>query len=86
MPPPTSRYSIGISILTDLGVSAGGLLHRVLDALDVGQLRADMKVQQPEHVDAAGFLQPADDLEDLGRRQTELRRLAARLFPFARAF
>src|SRR5215204_2681473 len=71
--------------LDDLGVDARGLLHRVLDALDVCELRADVEVQELEHVDAPRLLHAADGLQNLGRREPELRRLAARLLPPPRA-
>src|SRR5947209_1591896 len=70
--------------LVNLRVDARGLLHRVLDALDVGELRADVEVQELEHVYAPLVLHPADGLKNLGRRQSELRRLAARLLPAPR--
>src|SRR5215207_3885807 len=71
--------------LDDLGVDARGLLHRVLDALDVGELRADVEVQELEHVHAPRLLHAADGLQNLGGRQPELRRLAAGLLPAPRA-
>ena len=45
-----------------------------------------MEVQQAEHVDAARFLQTIDHFEQFGRRQSELGRLAAGLFPASRTF
>ena len=72
--------------LPDLGIGPGGLLHRVLDPFDIGELRTDVEMEQPQHVDPACLLEPADDLQDLGRRQAEFCGLAAGLFPFARAF
>ena len=45
-----------------------------------------MKVQQTQHVDVAGFLQPVNDFEQLSGCQTELGRLATRLFPSTGAF
>src|SRR4029450_9003546 len=36
--------------LVDLGMGARGFLHGVLDALDVGELRSDVKVKQFQHV------------------------------------
>ncbi len=63
--------------LIDLRVDARGFLHRVLDALDVGELRADVKVQQLQHVDAIGFFQPANHFEQFGGRQSELCSFAA---------
>ena len=72
--------------LMDLGVDARGFFHRVLDALDVRQLRSDVKVQQPQHVDALGFFHLTDDFEEFRRRQAELGSFAARFLPAARTF
>src|ERR1044071_3271360 len=71
--------------LDDLGVDARGLLHRVLAALDVRELRADVEVQELEHVHPACLLHPPDDFENLRGGEPELRRLAARLLPAPRA-
>ena len=68
----------------ELGVDAPGLADRVLDLPDVGDLRADVEVEHHHRVEHPAALQDLDGLEDLGRRQPELRGLAARLRPLAR--
>src|SRR2546423_112783 len=72
--------------LVNLGVDARGLLHRVLDALDVRELRADVEVQELEHVYAPLVLHAAYGLQNLGGGEAELRRLAAGLLPAPRPF
>ena len=52
--------------LMDLCIDARRLLHRVLDAFDVGQLRLDVKVQQSQHIDPAGIFQAVNYLQELG--------------------
>src|SRR5205823_6827742 len=70
--------------LVNLSVDARGLLHRVLDALDVCELRADVKVQELEHVYAPLVLHAAYGFENLCGRQSEFRGLAAGLLPAPR--
>jgi hypothetical protein len=48
--------------LAHFRVNARGLFHRVLDALDVRQLRADVEMQEAQHVYAPGFLQATNGL------------------------
>src|SRR5258706_3828234 len=70
--------------LFDFRIDARGFLHRVLDPFDVSQLRADMKMEQAQHVDAIGFFQTIDYFQQLSGSQTKLGCFAARLFPTAR--
>src|ERR1043165_9983283 len=72
--------------LVNLRVHASRFLHRILDALDVGELRTDMEVKELQHVHAIGFLQTADHLQKLGSSQTKLRGLATGFFPATGAF
>ena len=49
--------------LVDLRVNARRFLHRILDALDIGELRADMEVEQLQHVHAIGFFETPDHFQ-----------------------
>jgi hypothetical protein len=63
--------------LRQLGVDAGRFVERAFDDADVGDLAAEMEVQELEailHVPGAQLLQPA---HDLGDGQAELRAEAA---------
>ena len=71
--------------LVQLDEQPAGLAQRVLDALDRGDLRAEVEVEQLERVDLVPRLELVDRLDHLGRGQAELREVAARLLPAARA-
>ena len=58
--------------LINFRIDARGFFHRVLDALDVGKLRTDVKVQQPQHLDSSGFFQTIDHLEQFSCSQPKL--------------
>jgi hypothetical protein len=60
-------------------------IERVLHGADVRDLRSDVEVQELEAVEHAFLLQAVDGRDDLGRRQAELRAVARRLDPLARA-
>src|ERR1051326_4461192 len=72
--------------LVNLRVNARGFLHRILDALDVRELRTDVEVKQLQHVQPARFFDAPNDFQQLGGGHTNLRRFTARLFPTSRAF
>ena len=67
--------------LINLGIDARGFLHGVLDALDICQLRSNVKVQQPQHFSPIGFFQTIDHFQQLGGGESELGRFAAGFFP-----
>ena len=69
--------------LIDLGINTRRFFHSVLDALDVGQLRSNVEMQQLEHVDATGFFETTNNFEHLCRRQAKLGSFAAGLLPAA---
>ena len=62
----------------------GSPRERVLVGADRGDLRADVEVQQLEAVEHVLGAQPLDRLDDLERREPELRAVAGRLDPLAR--
>src|SRR5690606_16524439 len=64
----------------------GRLFHRILYPLDVRKLRADMEMQQLEHVNAAGVLELANDVKDLSGGEPELSSLTSGFFPLAGTF
>src|SRR5271169_5091461 len=68
-----------------LRVDAARLLDRLLDLPDVRDLRADVEVEHDEAVEHLPVAENLDGFEHLGRRETELRGLAPRLRPLARA-
>jgi hypothetical protein len=68
-----------------LRVDAARFLDRLLHLPDVRDLRADVEVEHDERVEHLAVLEDLDGLEHLGRREAELRGLAARLRPLARA-
>ena len=53
-------------------IDARRFLHRILDALDVGELRTNVKVKQSQHVDAAGVFKAIDDFQQFRGSQSEL--------------
>ena len=63
--------------LVELRVVHRRLAHGALDGEDVGDLRADVEVQQLERRLHLGLAQDLDRFENLGGRETELRMLAA---------
>src|ERR1051326_1942428 len=72
--------------LKDLGIDPGGFFHCVFDPLDVGQLRADGKVQQPQHVNPVGFFQTINYFQQFGGGEPELRRFTAGFLPASGTF
>src|SRR5688500_9812933 len=74
------------SQLAELGVVARDLLKPRLDVADVGDLRAEVKVNQLENVEATERLEAVDQLDELRGAQPELRFLSAAFCPAARAF
>ena len=64
---------------------ARGLAQRVLVRADRGDLRADVEVQQLEAVEHVAGAQLIDRIDDLAGRQAELRFVAGRIDPLARA-
>ena len=68
-----------------LRVHAGGLVQRRLHDADVGNLAAEVKVQELEAVLHAEPLQVLESLQDLRNRQPELRPVAAGRLPSAAA-
>ena len=71
--------------LVQLAVDARRLDQRALDDADVGDLAAEVEVQQLEAVGHAARLQLLEPAHDLGDRQAELRAVAARTLPPAAA-
>ena len=69
----------------ELRVDLRQLVDGVLDAADVVQLRARVAVHELQAVEHAVRAQDLDELEDLGREQAELRAVAGRFAPAARA-
>ena len=69
------------AVRAQLGVDPGALLDGVLDALDVGDLGADVEVHQPEGVEHVRRAEHLDRVEQLLRAQPELRASAARFLP-----
>ena len=59
--------------------------ERVLVGADRGDLRADVEVQELEAVEHVLVAQPVDRLDDLERGEPELRAVAGRIDPLARA-
>ena len=68
-----------------LRVHAAGFADRLLDLADVGDLRADVKVQHDQTIEHLAGLEDLDRLEHLGRGEAELGRLAAGFGPLSRA-
>ncbi len=60
----------------ELGVDLGEFVDRILDAADVVQLRAGMAVDELQAVEHAVRAEHLDQLQDLGREQSELRPVA----------
>ena len=71
--------------LRQLRVDARRLVQRALDDADVGDLAAEMEVQQLEAVLHAARLQLLEPAHDLGDGQAELRAEAARRLPASAA-
>ena len=71
--------------LDELDVDARRLVQRALDDADVGDLAAEVKVQQLEAVFHAARLQFFEPAENLADGQAELRPVAARRLPAAAA-
>ena len=78
-------YSRPAPSFDELGVDARRFVQRALDDADVGNLAAEMEVQQLEAVLHAVRLQLVEPLPDLGDRQAELRAVAAGRLPAAAA-
>jgi hypothetical protein len=72
-------------VLLEVGVDARALAHGGLDPLDLGDLRADVEVQQGELALEVGGRELAHDREDLVGGEAELGALAARALPAAAA-
>ena len=72
-------------MLAQLGVVAADLLQPGLDVADVGDLAAEVEVDQLEDVLPAQPLELVEQLHQLDRAEPELRALAAALGPPARA-
>ena len=70
----------------ELRVHVRELVDRVLHAADVLQLAARMAVHELQAVEHVLFAQDLHQLEDLGDEQAELRLVAGRIAPLARAF
>ena len=68
-----------------LDEDAARLAQRVLDRADVGDLRADVEVEQLQAVEHADRAQPLDRGHDLGGGEAELGAVARRLHPLAGA-
>src|SRR6266496_3009745 len=64
----------GQAHLAELGVDARALVDGVLDDADVGELRADVEVEQLRAVLLPRLLQDADGVDELGDGEAELRR------------
>ena len=84
-PPPTSRYLQAGAEPVQLDVDAGRFGQRALDVADVGDLAAEVEVQQLQAVGHAARLQVLERLQHLGERQAELGAVAARRLPAAGA-
>ena len=67
--------------LDQLGIDAGRLVERPLDDADVGDLAAEVEVQELEAVLHAAALELFQPTEDLGDGEPELRAIAARALP-----
>src|SRR5258705_4601119 len=67
--------------MVDLGIDSGGCFNRVLNALDVGESRADVKVEQLQHVASVSCFKSPDHFQQFGSSQTKLGRFSTRLFP-----
>jgi hypothetical protein len=65
-------------------VHADGFVHRALDLADIGDLAAQVEVQQVEAVAHAEFFQFLQRAHRLGGRKSELRAVSARGFPAPR--
>ena len=68
-----------------LDVDAGGLVDGVLDVADVGDLAAEVEVDQLQAVGHAALLEVVDRFEHLGQGQAELAAEAGRVLPAAGA-
>src|SRR3954465_13277579 len=69
-----------------LRVVARGFLQASLDVANVGDLRAEVKMNELEDIEPIERLQLVDELDELRCAQTELRLLAAALRPAPRTF
>ncbi len=69
-----------------LDEDAAGLAERVLHGADVGDLRADVEVEQLQAVEHLLGAEPLDGGHGLGGREAELRAVAGRLDPLAGTF
>jgi hypothetical protein len=83
-PPPTSRYAGPAPARARIDVDARGFVHRALDLADIGDLAAQVEVQQLEAIGHAEHLQLLQRAHGLGGGKAELRAVAARRFPAAR--
>ena len=84
-PPPTSMYFSPAPSAVQLDVDAGRLGQGVLDVADVGDLAAQVEVDQLQAVVHAAGLQVLERLQHLGERQAELGAVAGADSPPARA-
>ena len=73
------------ALLGELAVDARRLVQGVLDDPDVGDLAAEMEVEQLEAVFHPALLQLVEPAQDFGDGQAELRAVAAGRLPAARA-
>src|SRR5688500_12287836 len=70
--------------LPELRVVARDLLQRALDEADIGDLTADVEVNELQHLEAPDRPKPVDELHELRRVESELRLLATTLRPAPR--
>ena len=75
-PPPTSRKLHAGPEAVQLDIDAGHLGQGVLDAADVGDLAAEMEVDQLQAIGHAALLEKLEGVHRLGKRQAELGAIA----------
>ena len=66
-------YFIPGTEAVQFGVDAGRLGQRVLELADVGDLAADVEVDQLQAIGHVALLEVVEQLEHLGERQAEFR-------------
>ena len=84
-PPPTSRYLHAGADAVQLDVDARRLGQGVLDVADVGDLAAEVEVDQLQAIGHAALLEVLERFEDFGEGQAELGAEAGARLPAARA-
>ena len=85
-PPPTSRYFRPGAGALQLHVNARAFHHRGLDLPDVGDLAAEVEVQQLQAILHADGLHLIQRLQGFAHRQAELGAISAGRFPASRPF